>query len=350
MTLESWRRRCSPRTTSRRNQRSSTPQRASKSRKRSTCSFTTLPTAVFAEGPGSEPCRSRGLAAAVGAFRAAPVRIRGSARGRGTPRRHRRARRSPSPAGSPSGIRARSHRGDAAQSAPSQPASAGPRACRRCRSRSRWRSQTRSRWRRSRRTDPHQLERPGIQITQRGRKARRRSAGALTSPRRQLEFRPRQVDVLEPHAHGSGHLIQRVAAALELGPHRRVALVNPSGEPRHARALVCGLHGVNRPGALAGGEIALQNGVVVDAPLGFVGKDRDGDAANGAPQQWSRRGRTAPRRRAASPFPGCRGRCHSAWAGRDPVDPSRGLIVVPRQRTGQVGDRARRGRATGFRR
>jgi hypothetical protein len=99
-------------------------------------------------------------------------------------------------------------------------------------------------------------------------------------PIRQREFDlgPGQADVVESHAHRTGYLMDGVAAPLEIGSHRRVALVHPGGKPRDAGSLVRGLHGGDGVGALGRGKVACQQGVVVDAALRVIGKDRSGNA------------------------------------------------------------------------
>jgi len=71
---------------------------------------------------------------------------------------------------------------------------------------------------------------------------------------------------------------ERVAAPREIGAHRLVALVHPRGEARDGGGRVRGLHCLQRVGALAGREVALEDRVVVDGALRLVGEDGGGDA------------------------------------------------------------------------
>jgi hypothetical protein len=54
--------------------------------------------------------------------------------------------------------------------------------------------------------------------------------------------------------------------------------VHPGGKADDAGRRIGGLHHLQGVGALGGGEVALQERVVVDGALRFVGEDGGGDA------------------------------------------------------------------------
>ena len=160
--------------------------------------------------------------------------------------------------------------------------------------------------------------------------------------RRELELGPGRADVVERHRHRARGLVELVAAPLESRAHRLVALVHPRGEPCDARASYASSIAAIAS-ARAAAEIALEQRVVVDGALGPIGEHRGGHAWQPAHRQRrAHRGRTPPRRRAASRFHGRTARRRSAWTCGVRWPPGRALDRRSgrHHRTGSRGDRA----------
>ena len=104
--------------------------------------------------------------------------------------------------------------------------------------------------------------------------------------RPELDCGPRGGDVVERHAHSSRGLLEDVAAALQLGAHPRVALVDPRGVAVDARGLVLGLHRVDGRRACGRAQPAVEHRVIVDRALGAV-REHGGRDAVPSPQRRS---------------------------------------------------------------
>ena len=94
----------------------------------------------------------------------------------------------------------------------------------------------------------------------------------------EIDPRPRWEVVVEPHAHCARGRVERVAAALELVPHRQVALVHPGSEAIDACGCIRRLHRVDGVLSLPSQEVSLEECVIVNTTLGLVRKHGDGHA------------------------------------------------------------------------